>query len=107
MKKQLTIAALALAICSCNQGGQASKQSFNSSADYPEWQYTELKNEVKKGWNSWDTRSVFTQVFFPELNGVKLALVDAKGNVNDRICVGNREEDAAIVHPYDHTYDGT
>lgn len=88
-----------LAAC-CTTGGGS------NSADYPEWEYKLIRQELLKGWNSWDTRNVFTQVYFPELTGVQLALVDADGKVNDQMRVGNRENDAVVVHPYDHTYDG-
>lgn len=88
-----------LAAC-CTTGGG------NNSVDYPEWEYKLIRQELLKGWNSWDTRNVFTQVYFPELTGVQFALVDADGKVNDQMRVGNRENDAVVVHPYDHTYDG-
>lgn len=88
-------------LAACSTGGG------NNSADYPEWEYKLIKQELLKGWNNWDTRNVFTQVYFPELTGVQLALVDADGKVNDQMRVGNRDDDAVIVHPYDHTYDGS
>ena len=78
-----------------------------SAADYPEWEYKLLKKELMKGWNSWDTRNVFNQVFLPDLTGIQIALIDSKGNMNDQMRVGNRDEDAVTVHPYDHSYDGT
>ena len=94
----ILIACVAVAACSYNE---------KSASEYPEWEYAKIKKELKQGWNSWDTRSVFTQVFFPELTGVKLSLQDAQGQINDQIRVGNRDHDAVLVHPYDHTYDGT
>ena len=35
-------------------------------SDYPEWEYTKIKKELAAGWNTWDTRSVFTQVWSEE-----------------------------------------
>ena len=100
MKKIVWLAAaLALAACSGDPGTNA--------ADYPEWEYTKIKRELAKGWNTWDSRSVFTQVWSEDQIGVKVSIIDLQGNENDRIRIGNRENDAAIVHPYDHTYDGT
>lgn len=84
-----------------------SENKVKSSADYPEWDYTQLKRELVKCWNTWDTRSVFTEVWSEDKLGVKVSLVDSEGAENDRIRIGNREEDAAVVHPYDHAYDGS
>lgn len=99
MRRLLTIAAAAVLVA-CSSGGK------HNSADYPEWEYTLIKQELLRGWNSWDTRNVFTQVYFPELTGVQIALVDSEGQINDQMRVGNRNDDAVIVHPYEHTYDG-
>lgn len=99
MRRFYLFAVVVLVLAACSGNGR-------SAADYPEWEYARIRKELKKGWNSWDTRSVFTQVYFPELTGVKLSMQDAGGNVNDQIRVGNRDEDAVLVHPYDHSYDG-
>lgn len=63
-----------------------------SAADYPEWEYKLLKKELMKGWNSGDTRNVFNQVYFPDLTGIQIALVDAEGQLNDQMRVGNRDD---------------
>ena len=84
-----------------------SDKGARSSADYPEWEYTQIKKELIKGWNTWDTRNVFTHIWAEDKLGVKISLVDDKGVENNRLRIGNREGDAAIVHPYNHTYDGT
>jgi len=73
----------------------------------PELMYAQMMRKFRKGWNTWDTRSVFTQLYLPEGFAVKVALIDPKGEVRDDIRVGNQDYDAAVVHPYDHTYDGT
>lgn len=100
MKRLFIIAIAAAVFTAC------SESDVENAADYPEWEYKLLKKELMKGWNSWDTRNVFTQVFFPELTGIQIALVDSKGNLDDQMRVGNRDEDAVIVHPFDHSYDG-
>lgn len=43
-----------------------SVESRKESSDYPEWEYTKIKKELAAGWNTWDTRSVFTQVWSEE-----------------------------------------
>ena len=39
--------------------------------------------------NTWDTRSMFTQLCLPEAFSVKLALVDAEGGIADDLRAGN------------------
>ena len=84
-----------------------SDKSAGSTADYPEWEYTRIKKELLKCWNTWDTRSVFTEVWSEDKLGVKVSLVDSEGNENNQLRIGNRDYDAAIVHPYEHSYDGS
>ena len=45
--------------------------------------YYKMLDSLKTGWNTWDTRSMFTQWYLPEALSVKLALVDAEGRVAD------------------------
>ena len=90
---------LALWACSGVQG--------KSTADYPEWEYTIIKKELLKCWNTWDTRSVFTEVWSEDKLGIKVSLIDSEGKENDRLRIGNRDYDAAVVHPYEHSYDGS
>ncbi|MCR5548716.1 MAG: hypothetical protein K6F25_08185, partial [Bacteroidales bacterium] len=100
--KGTTLALAALLTLSACSGRQE-----KSSADYPEWEYTKIKKELIKCWNTWDTRSVFTEVWSEDKLGIKVSLVDENGNENNRLRIGNREHDAAIIHPYEHAYDGS
>ena len=92
-------ALLALSACSGGNG--------KSTADYPEWEYTKIKKELLKCWNTWDTRSVFTEVWSEDKLGIKVSLVDQEGIENGQLRIGNRDYDAAVVHPYEHAYDGS
>lgn len=76
------------------------------SSAYPEWEYSKIKKELTQGWNTWDTRSVFTQVWSADKLGIRMSFVDESGKEFDQIRIGNMNDDAAVVHPYDHTYDG-
>ena len=69
--------------------------------------YYRMLDSLKTGWNTWDTRSMFTQLYLPEAFSVKLALVDAGGMVADDLRAGNDRKDAAYVHPYDHMVDNS
>ena len=92
-------AMLALSACSLKEG--------KNTADYPEWEYTKIKKELIRCWNTWDTRSVFTEVWSEDKLGVKVSLVDLDGKENESLRIGNRDRDAAVVHPYEHAYDGS
>lgn len=52
--------------------------------------YYKMLDSLKTGWNTWDTRSMFTQLYFPEAFSVKLALVDAEGRVADALQVTHK-----------------
>ena len=56
-----------------------SVESRKESSDYPEWEYTKIKKELAAGWNTWDTRSVFTQVWSEDKVGIRMSFVDAAG----------------------------
>ena len=71
----------------------------------PMQRYTEMVRELEQGWHSWDTRSVFTQLYLPETFSVKMALMDGD-KVRDDLRIGNRQGDAAVLRPSAHTYDG-
>lgn len=77
---------------------------------YPEMpvrHYYKMLDSLRTGWNTWDTRSMFTQLYLPEAFSVKVALVDCDGNVADDLRAGNDRKDAAYVHPYDHVIDNS
>jgi len=38
--------------------------------------YYKMLDSLKTGWNTWDTRSMFTQLYLPEAFSVKLALLE-------------------------------
>jgi len=78
-----------------------------SAQEMPIRSYYKMIDSIKQGWNTWDVRSMFTQLYLPESFSIKVALVDEDGTSADDLRVGNTREDAAIVHPHDHTFDGT
>lgn len=65
-----------------------------------------MVRNIARGWNSWDTRSVFTQVFLPNQYAVRIALEDSAGHRRSDLRIGNQDEDAAILRPRDHSYGG-
>jgi hypothetical protein len=100
--KHISIAFALLSVLSACSG-----QPGKSTADYPEWEYTKIKRELVKCWNTWDTRSVFTEVWSEDKLGIKVSLIDPDGKENNQLRIGNRDADAAVIHPYEHAYDGS
>lgn len=100
MKKTLFFLSALLVLASCCQ---------NESTDvlFPEWEYAQIRHSLTKGWNTWDTRNVLNQVWSEDLLGIRLSFVDSAGKEYDQFRTGSKENDAAELHPYDHTYDGT
>ena len=100
MKKTLFFLSALLVLASCRQ---------NESTDvlFPEWEYAQIRHSLTKGWNTWDTRNVLNQVWSEDLLGIRLSFVDSAGKEYDQFRTGSKENDAAELHPYDHTYDGT
>lgn len=94
----------------------AQEHSSTKSVDL-EYQFHQMNRELSTGWNSYDVRSLFTEVYLPECFGVKMALQDPKGDIVEDLRVGNKREwydapqewkdDAATVHPYGHAYDNS
>lgn len=75
--------------------------SFASEAEY-----NSMVRGLARGWNTWDTRSVFTQVYLPNQFALKLSLEDASGQRREDLRIGNQADDAALLRPSDHTYGG-
>ena len=62
----------------------------------------------RSGWNTWDTRSVLTQVLLPEALGVSLGLKEYYRGTSLRTAqIGRRTEGAETVTLGRHAYDGS
>ena len=100
MKQYLAFGLIAAILFSCAPVDKETGQM-------PEREYYNMLYEFKTGWNTWDTRSMFTQLYSPEGFAVKLALVDGKGEVAEDLRAGNTRKDAAYVHPKDHVFNNS
>ena len=69
--------------------------------------YYQMLDSLCTGWHTWDTRSMFTQLYLPEAFSVKVALVDGEGKEAGDLRPGNLRSDAAEVHPREHTHDNS
>ena len=55
-----------------------------------EYRFQQLNREISTGWNSYDARSLFTEVYLPECFGIKIFLQDSKGEVvDDNMIISN------------------
>ncbi|MDR1746050.1 MAG: hypothetical protein LBR49_02105 [Tannerella sp.] len=80
--------------------------TFPVKGQTPSEHYEKMQRELAAGWNTWDTRSVLTHVFLPYGAAVDLNLTDENGSRAKLFRIGDRGNDAAIMHPGPHTYDG-
>ena len=67
-----------------------------------------LNNKLAHGWNTWNTRSVLSQVFLPENFAINLQLQDLKSkSILKEALIGRRGADEEKVNPGPHSYDGS
>jgi putative isomerase len=69
----------------------------------------QLKDRLKKGWNTWDTRSVLTHVLLPESLAIHLQLIDHQSGDTLKDALIGRESFGSKEHviPGPHAYDGS
>lgn len=78
-----------------------------ASASTPEQHYERLQKGIARGWNTWDTRSVLTHVYLPYAFAVDLNLIDAGNHRASKFLIGDRGQNAPLMQPGPHSYDGT
>lgn len=69
--------------------------------------YEQLQRRLAQGWNTWDVRSVLTQVYLPYALAIDLQVEDADGHRHRRFRIGDRAQDAPLLTPGPHAYDGS
>jgi len=71
-------------------------------------QYDELKQNLAKGWNTWNTRSVLSHVLLPEGLALNLCFKEYEdGNYLKEALIGRKEESEEKIHPIAHSYNGS
>ena len=67
-----------------------------------------LQKKLAQGWNTWNTRSVLSQVLLPEKFSINLFLKDLKsGDILKEALIGRRGVDVENVIPGPHAYNGS
>ncbi|MER7276102.1 trehalase family glycosidase [Dactylosporangium sp. NPDC000244] len=70
--------------------------------------YDEVQARLARGWNTFDTRSLLTQVLLPEGLAVALGIKEYyRGNALHQVQIGRRDEDAEEVTLGPHAVDGS
>ena len=70
--------------------------------------YNEMQRKLASGWNTWNTRSVFSHVFLPGWFAINLELNDSKsGDILKEALIGRRGKDVENVTPGPHSYNGS
>ncbi|TCO42586.1 putative isomerase [Kribbella antiqua] len=70
--------------------------------------YEDIQWELARGWNTWDTRSVLTQVLLPDALGLSFGLKEYYRGTSLRTAqIGRRTEGAEVVTLGPHAYDGS
>ena len=101
MKANVCTILFVLASVSCSSQKSA-------EADYTGIEYVQLKSELARGWNTWNTRSVLSHVLLPEGIAVDFMLKDKKtGEVLEEALIGKRGENVESIRPLAHAYDGS
>ena len=102
MKSNLHLSLLFLLIClNCFSQKEA-------DYEYTGIEYTQLKSELIRGWNTWNTKSVLSHVLLPEAISVDFYLKDkVSGKVLKEALMGKRGKAAEIILPRAHSYNGS
>jgi len=76
--------------------------------DYTCIEYIQLKSELCRGWNTWNTNSVLSHVLLPEAISIDFYLKDkSTGKVLKDALMGKRGNEAETILPLSHTNDGS
>ncbi len=73
-------------------------------------EYQSIKKELKKGWNTWNTRNVLSQVLLPYGLEIKLGFKQVQAFDQPFLheaLIGRQEEGAPVITPGAHSYDGS
>lgn len=85
-----------------------SKAQQPAQVDYTGIEYLQLKSELNKGWNTWNTNSVLSHVLLPEAISVDFYLKDNQtSNILKGALMGRRGDEAETIFPIAHSYDGS
>lgn len=83
---------------------QAQQKQF---PDYTGTEYIQLKSQLCRGWNTWNTNSVLSHVLLPEAIAIDFYIKDEKGAVLKEALMGKKGPEAELIRPVAHSNDGS
>jgi putative isomerase len=88
--------------------GLTSSAQNKVADDYTGTEYLQLKSELCRGWNTWNTNSVLSHVLLPEAISIDFYLKDkSTGKILREALMGRRGKEAESILPLAHTNDGS
>lgn len=92
----------------CFLTGLISSAQNKAANDYTGIEYLQLKSELCRGWNTWNTNSVLSHVLLPEAISVDFYLKDkSTGKVLKEALMGKRGKESENIWPLAHTNNGS
>lgn len=111
MKKIFLCLLLAISFSVCAQTTKTKLDNERTiESEYKEYsaKALALQKKLARGWNTWNTRSVLSQVLLPEYFAINLQLKDIKSdNILKEALIGRRGVGVENVIPGPHAYDGS
>jgi hypothetical protein len=98
-------------VCGAFAFAQTAKVSPGPSAQRESADYRAMQGRLARGWNTWDTQSVTTQVLLPEGLAIRLVLrhntaLNSDAQLNDAL-IGRRGVGVEQVFPGPHSWGGS
>jgi hypothetical protein len=88
--------------------GFSSYSQVKIDSEYTGIEYVQLKSDIAKGWNTWNTNSVLSHVLLPEAISVNFYLKDnSSGETLKNALIGKRGKESESVLPLAHSFDGS
>lgn len=75
--------------------------------DYTGTEYIQLKDQLCRGWNTWNTGSVLSHVLLPEAIAIDFYIKDGQGNLLKEALMGKKGPQAESILPIAHSNDGS
>ena len=73
-------------------------------------EYKKIQNDLQRGWNTWNTRSVLQQVLLPQGFAINIAFKQhyyLEEQYLREALIGRKGKDVELIRPGPHTYDGS
>ncbi len=104
---KMLLAGMLITFISCSQQQETKKESSEKTyPDTPVGKYEQLQDEYGSGWNTWNSRSVFSHVLMPEAFAINLGIKDYlnKDILTEAMLGFDREDLVMGPHAWDGSY---